>query len=105
MPRIRQSAIHKRGCSVIANAPAIPSSNFAAASATEVVIASQFAQTITFAQPPDPSLSAGTYTLTAMANTCPPLYLHRSAPRLGTPDRDLVFVRTASWALLRSQPS
>jgi sugar lactone lactonase YvrE len=56
-------------CSVIASAPAAPTDNYAAASATEVVIASQFAQTITFAQPPNQSLSAVTYTLTATASS------------------------------------
>jgi hypothetical protein len=92
-------------CSVIAKAPALPQDNYAAGSATALVIASRYAQSITFAQPPNQPLSAETYSLTATASSGLAVsFTSRTAAVCTVSGNTVTLLTTGTCSLQAAQP-
>jgi hypothetical protein len=90
-------------CSVIAKVPA--SGNNSSATATETVIASQNVQKITFAQPPNVSLSSKTVTLTATASSSLPVNFISATPGVCTVSGSTAtLLATGKCTIQASQP-
>jgi len=90
-------------CTVIASVPEIPAPTwYGADSATQVVVASQKKQGITFPQPANQPLSEGTYELTATASSGLPVSLISTTPKVCTVSGTVATLLTTGTCTIRA---